>query len=93
LLLAAARGKSQDLTPDSDQEIFATVDTVIQSETVEIPVAYRLKYTDGKWLAYDFLVENQSLVATYRKSFAEIIKNHGMPRLLKELEKRAAEPA
>jgi phospholipid transport system substrate-binding protein len=80
-------------TSSIDQEIFATVDTVIQSETVEIPVTYRLKYTDGKWLAYDFLVEIQSLVATYRKSFAETIKNHGMPRLLEELEKRAAEPA
>jgi len=80
-------------TGSIDEEIFATVDTVIQSETIEIPVTYRLKYSDGKWLAYDFLVENQSLVSTYRKSFSETIKNHGMSRLLKEMEKRSAEPS
>ena len=76
-----------------DQEIFATVDTVIQSDTIEIPVTYRLKYTDGNWLAYDFLVENQSLISTYRKSYAEIVKNHGIERLLKEMEKDAESPA
>ncbi|MGR9088946.1 MAG: MlaC/ttg2D family ABC transporter substrate-binding protein [Gammaproteobacteria bacterium] len=80
-------------TSNSDGVNFATVDTVIQSDTVEIPVTYRLKHTDGKWLAYDFLVEGQSLVATYRDSCAETIKNHGMARLLEDMEKRIAEPA
>ena len=80
-------------TSTVEKDIFATVDTVIQSETIEIPVSYRLKYADGKWLAYDFLVENKSLIATYRASFAEIIKNHGMDRLLKEMEKETREDA
>ncbi len=80
-------------TSTIEKDIFATVDTVIQSETIEIPVSYRLKYADGKWLAYDFLVENKSLIATYRASFAEIIKNHGMDRLLKEMEKETRDDA
>ena len=80
-------------TSSIENEIYATVDTVIQSDVVEIPVTYRMKYTDGKWLAYDFLVENSSLIATYRTSFAEIIKNHGMERLLKEMEEKAKSSA
>ena len=49
-------------TSTIDNDGFATVDTVIQSDTIEIPVTYRLKYAKGKWLAYDFLVENNSLI-------------------------------
>ena len=75
-----------------DREIYATVHTVIQGETVEIPVSYRLKYADGAWLAYDIIVESNSLIATYRASFGKVIKNHGIERLLKEMEKRAKEP-
>lgn len=80
-------------TSSIEQEVYATVDTVIQSETIEIPVTYRLKYTNGKWLAYDFLVEGASLIGTYRASFAEIIKNHGMDQLLKEMAEKVREPA
>jgi phospholipid transport system substrate-binding protein len=80
-------------TSSIENEIYATVDTVIQSDTVEIPVTYRMKYTNGKWLAYDFLIENSSLIGTYRTSFAEIIKNHGMERLLKEMEEKAKSSA
>ena len=76
-------------TATMDDDEFATVDTVIQSETIEIPVTYRLRYAKGKWLAYDFLVENASLISSYRTSFAEVIKNHGIERLLKEMEKDA----
>ena len=38
-------------TSSIEREIYATVDTVIQSKVVEIPVTYRLKYTKEKWLA------------------------------------------
>ncbi|MGR8920547.1 MAG: MlaC/ttg2D family ABC transporter substrate-binding protein [Gammaproteobacteria bacterium] len=74
-------------TSSIDQEVYATVDTVIQSEEIEIPVTYRLKLTKGKWLAYDFIVENVSMVATYRSSFAETIKNKGVDALLDKLER------
>lgn len=80
-------------TSTIEREIYATVDTVIQSKVVEIPVTYRLKYTKGKWLAYDFLVENNSLIAAYRLSYAEIVKNHGMAQLLKEMEDQAESSA
>jgi phospholipid transport system substrate-binding protein len=80
-------------TASIEREIYATVDTVIQSDTIEIPVTYRMKYADGKWLAYDFLVENNSLIATYRSSFAETIKNHGIERLLQEMAEKARSSA
>ncbi|MDX1519471.1 MAG: ABC transporter substrate-binding protein, partial [Gammaproteobacteria bacterium] len=50
-----------------DQLNHATVDTVIERENNEvvIPVTYRMKFNGAEWLAYDFLVENLSLVQNY----------------------------
>lgn len=78
-------------TSTIDKDIFAAVDTVIQSETVEIPVTYNLRLTNGRWLAYDFIIEDQSLISNYRNSFASVIKNHGVDRLLEEMEKTVNE--
>ncbi len=74
-----------------DQMNHATVDTVIERENNEvvIPVTYRMKYNGVEWLAYDFLVENLSLVQNYNREYAAIIKNGGIDGLLQHMERQA----
>jgi phospholipid transport system substrate-binding protein len=66
----------------------AIVDTEIVTDDARIPVTYRLKNNDGKWFAYDVIIEGVSLVNNYRNTFNAIIKAEGMDGLLVDLESR-----
>ena len=67
---------------------FATVDTVILSDKIEIPITYRMELIDGEWLAYDFLIESLSLVTRYRTEYRNKIKTLGIDGLLDMMEKQ-----
>ncbi|MBF8270278.1 MAG: hypothetical protein HW386_1987 [Gammaproteobacteria bacterium] len=66
----------------------AVVDTVIVTNTTEIPVSFKLKNNDGEWFAYDVVIEGISLVSNYRTTFAAIVKNEGMDGLMSDIQKR-----
>lgn len=68
----------------------ATIDTIIISDKIEIPITYRMELVDGKWLAYDFLIESLSLVTNYRTEYRNIIKLHGIDGLLEHMQKEIA---
>ncbi len=69
---------------------FASVDTVIVSDQIEIPITYRMEFVDGTWMAYDFLIESLSLVTSYRTEYRNIIKTHGIDGLLKQMQEKVA---
>ncbi|MCC6535719.1 MAG: ABC transporter substrate-binding protein [Burkholderiales bacterium] len=54
-----------------------------------IAVDYRLSRNGEGWKVYDVVVENVSLVQTYRGSFAEEIARSGIDGLIKVLEHKA----
>lgn len=66
----------------------AVVDTTIISDKVEIPVNYRMRHKDGKWLVYDVLIEGQSMVSSYRSTFNAIAQSSGMQGLLVDVQRR-----
>lgn len=66
----------------------AVVETVIKTDSTEIPVNYKLKNNDGEWFSYDVVIEGVSLVNNYRSTFAAIVKNDGMEGLLNDIEYR-----
>lgn len=66
----------------------AVVETVIKTDTIEIPINYKLKENDGEWYAYDVIVEGVSLINNYRNTFAVIVKNEGMDGLLLNIQRR-----
>ena len=66
---------------------FATVDTVIISDSIEIPITYRMELVDGEWMAYDFLIESLSLVTRYRTDYRNKIKTLGIDGLLALMKK------
>lgn len=76
--------KVKYLATSYDQLNLATVDTVIERDNNEvvIPVTYRMKFDGERWLAFDFLVENLSLVQNYQREYSAILKNSGMDGLL-----------
>ena len=69
----------------------AQVNTKIITESVEIPIDYRLyQAKDGSWMVYDMVIEGVSLVGNYRSQFSQILQKDTFDDLVKELEKKLA---
>ena len=61
---------------------------VITPKGSQIPVEYRLHRANDSWSAYDVLIENVSLVGTYRSQFDRIIKAESFADLLRRLREK-----
>lgn len=68
----------------------ATVDTLVITPERRVPITYRLKNNEGQWMAYDVVIDGDSLVNNYRDTFSAIVKAGGMDGLLTDLEGRIA---
>lgn len=68
----------------------AVVNTEVeQAGAPSVPIDYRLHKTkEGEWKVFDVVVNNVSLVTTYRGSFATELNNGGVDGLLKSLRAR-----
>ncbi len=70
----------------------AEVKTMVISRTRgEIPLNYKLQVEEGKWLIYDVIIENVSLVRNYRSQFGPIMKKKGFVGLIAQMEKKVAQ--
>jgi phospholipid transport system substrate-binding protein len=67
----------------------AQVYTKIITDTVEIPIDYRMyKTEDGKWMVYDLVIEGVSLVGNYRSQFDQILRKETYEKLVEDLKKK-----
>lgn len=71
-----------------DKAIVSSV--VVNKDTTETPVDYKLRQLDGKWVVYDVIIEGVSLVRNYRTQFASIIEKEKYAGLVKRLEEKIA---
>jgi len=62
---------------------------VVTAKGSQIPVEYRLHRVNESWTAYDVLIENVSLVGTYRSQFDRIIRAESFADLLRRLREKA----
>lgn len=61
---------------------------VVTAKGSQIPVEYRLHRANDAWSAYDVLIENVSLVGTYRSQFDRVIKAESFANLLRRLREK-----
>jgi phospholipid transport system substrate-binding protein len=64
---------------------YAEVRTKLVSDKLELPMDYRLIARDGKWYAYDVIVDGVSLVMNYRSQFTHIIADSSFQELVRRL--------
>ncbi|HSF06256.1 MAG TPA: ABC transporter substrate-binding protein [Methylomirabilota bacterium] len=70
----------------------ATVRTrLVTKQATEIPVDYRMRKRDERWLVYDVIIEGVSLVANYRTQFNKIIQTSSYPDLIKKMKGKQEE--
>lgn len=67
---------------------YAEVRTELRSRKVAIPMDYRLFLKDGRWYAYDIVVDGVSLVKNYRSQFDKIIRSDSYNQLVTRLRNR-----
>jgi phospholipid transport system substrate-binding protein len=101
LLEANYREKLTGQTLGEDYEIeyvdertrknLAIVETRIKWDEHVKPVGYKLlKKADG-WVIYDIVIDDISLVETYRDAYTEIIEKEGWDSLISRMEEKAAQ--
>ena len=61
---------------------------VVTAKGSQIPVEYRLHRANDVWSAYDVLIENVSLVGTYRSQFDRVINAESFANLLRRLREK-----
>jgi phospholipid transport system substrate-binding protein len=64
---------------------------VITAKRDEFTLDYRMINQNGKWMAYDVVIEGVSLVSNYRTQFNKIISTTGYGELVKKLQSKSDE--
>lgn len=65
------------------------VQTVLTVKKTSADVSYLLLPGDGRWWAYDIVVDEASQVQSYRQNFAKILNKEGWPGLIARMKKAA----
>ena len=84
-------GESISVGREAIEGDFAEIDAIIvSSKGEESPVIFKLRHTGGKWLVYDAVVENISIVNNYRSQFDRVIRTSSYEELVKKLREKVA---
>jgi phospholipid transport system substrate-binding protein len=72
----------------------ATVRTrVLTEQGTDIPIDYRMRRKNGRWVIYDVNIEGVSLIANYRTQFNRVIRTESYDALVARLRSKEPEPA
>lgn len=71
---------------------YAEVRTELRSDKTTLPMDYRLLAKDGRWSAYDIIIDGVSLVSNYRSQFQKIIRESSYEELVNKLRERTMPP-
>jgi phospholipid transport system substrate-binding protein len=73
---------------------YATVSSkLLAPRRSAIRLDYRMRWRDGRWQAYDVLIDGVSFVATYRAQFDRLIQAESYSALVERLRKRTLDTA
>ena len=67
----------------------ALIYTKIITDTIEIPIDYRMYQTKTEnWMVYDIVIEGVSLVGNYRSQFDQILQKDSYEKLIEDLKRK-----
>jgi phospholipid transport system substrate-binding protein len=69
----------------------AEVQTRIVTSSKEIPVFYRMIMNGGEWKVYDVVIENVSMVLSYRSQFNDILAKNTFEQMVEILREKVNE--
>ncbi len=67
----------------------AQIDTKIITQTIEIPINYRMfTRKNDQWMVYDMVIEGVSLIGNYRSQFGQMLEKGSFEDLMDKLKKK-----
>jgi len=66
---------------------------VLTEQGTDIPIDYRMRRKNGRWVIYDVNIEGVSLIANYRTQFNRVIRTESYDALVARLRSKEPEPA
>ncbi len=70
----------------------AEVETIVTlADKTQVPVSYRMMLKDDRWVVYDVIIENVSLIKNYRSQFQDVLTRGTPEQLIEKVENRARE--
>lgn len=74
----------------SESTVEATLHTMSRNKKVDVALVYKLVYKE-RWLVYDVITDEQSMLENYRAEFNKIINKDGFDALLNRMKKKLDE--
>lgn len=74
-----------------EAQVQSTVKIRTQGKATDAVIEYRMLKTGGRWMVYDVVTDELSLVRNYRSQFQKIIGQQGYAGLLAKMKKKLAE--
>jgi phospholipid transport system substrate-binding protein len=82
-------GESVQYVGERIEGEYATVRALIVTQKgTQVPVEARVLLRDDRWRMYDVLIENVSLIASYRSQFDRVIRTSSYEELVRRLKAR-----
>jgi phospholipid transport system substrate-binding protein len=72
----------------SGATVNATLDTSNDGKKVQVEMEYKLLFKGTRWLVFDVITDEQSMLENYRAEFNRIITKESFEALLKRMKKR-----
>jgi phospholipid transport system substrate-binding protein len=72
----------------SEATVNATLNAMSNGKKIKIAMEYKLLYKGNRWLVYDVVTDEQSMLENYRAEFNKIITKESFEALLKRMKKR-----
>jgi phospholipid transport system substrate-binding protein len=74
-----------------EADVTATLHSMARGKKVEVAIEYKLLVKEGKWLVYDVITDEQSMLENYRAEFSKIINKESFDALMKRMKKKLEE--
>jgi phospholipid transport system substrate-binding protein len=74
----------------NEAAVNATLNTVSRGKKVNVALEYKMLWKD-RWVVYDVLTDDQSMLENYRAEFNKIINKEGFDALLRRMKKKLEE--
>jgi phospholipid transport system substrate-binding protein len=74
-----------------EADVTATLHSMARGKKVEVSMEYKLLAKEGRWLVYDVITDEQSMLENYRAEFSKIINKESFDALLKRMKKKLEE--
>jgi len=89
--LDAYTDESVEITGEEVDGNRGTVKSVVYTSNSDIAVDYSLRQRPNGWFIYDIVVEDVSLLSSYRSTYRSVIRRSGIDGLLNDIRTQAAE--